>query len=58
MHQDKAVPENRYRGTTLDNFLEGEGVLAEFQARAVKEVAAWQSADAETDAKERPDDVR
>ena len=34
------------RGSTLDTFLEGEGVLAEFQARAIKEVIAWQLADA------------
>lgn len=37
---------NPHRGSTLDGFLEGEGVLAEFQARAIKEVIAWQLADA------------
>ena len=37
---------NRHRGTSLDTFLEGEGVLPEFQARAIKEVIAWQLADA------------
>ncbi len=38
--------ENKHRGPTLDNFLEEEGVLAEFQARAIKEVIAWQLAEA------------
>ena len=38
--------ENKYRGPTLDSFLEEEGVLAEFQARAIKEVIAWQLAEA------------
>ena len=28
---------NRHRGSTLDDFLETEGVLPEFQARAIKE---------------------
>jgi predicted XRE-type DNA-binding protein len=37
---------NTYRGSTLDSFLEEEGVLAEFQAKAIKEVIAWQLADA------------
>ena len=37
---------NRHRGTTLDDFLQGEGVLEEFQAQAVKEVVAWQLAEA------------
>jgi hypothetical protein len=35
-----------HRGSTLDSFLEEEGVLAEFQAKAVKEVIAWQLAEA------------
>ena len=38
--------DNKHRGSTLDNFLENEGVLAEFQAKAIKEVIAWQLADA------------
>lgn len=38
--------ENRHKGSTLDSFLEQEGVLAEFQARAIKEVIAWQLAEA------------
>ncbi len=41
--------DNIYRGSTLDSFLEGEGVLAEFQARAIKEVVAWQLAEAMKD---------
>jgi hypothetical protein len=36
------VCKNRSRGTSIDNFLKEEGVLEEFQARAVKEVIAWQ----------------
>ena len=38
--------ENAHRGSTLDSFLEEEGVLAEFQAKAIKEVVAWQLAEA------------
>jgi antitoxin HicB len=37
---------NKHRGSTLDDFLADEGVLEEFQARAVKEVVAWQLAEA------------
>lgn len=37
---------NPHRGSTLDSFLEEEGVLAEFQAKAIKEVIAWQLAEA------------
>jgi len=33
-------------GSSLDSFHEQEGVLAEFQARAIKEVIAWQLAEA------------
>lgn len=36
----------RHRGSTLDSLLEEEGVLAEFQAKAIKEVIAWQLAEA------------
>eukprot|EP01037_Dinobryon_pediforme_P021071 gene21071-21845_t len=36
------MAENVHRGSTLDSFLEEEGVLEEFQARAIKEVIAWQ----------------
>jgi antitoxin HicB len=38
--------QNAHRGSTLDAFLESEGVLGEFQARAIKEVIAWQLAEA------------
>jgi DNA-binding phage protein len=37
---------NKHRGSTLDSFLAQEGVLEEFQAKAVKEVVAWQLAEA------------
>lgn len=40
------MTENPRRGSTLDSFLEQEGVLAEFQAKAIKEVIAWQLAEA------------
>jgi antitoxin HicB len=33
---------NPHRGSTLDEFLEEEGVLEEFQTAAIKEVIAWQ----------------
>lgn len=31
---------NKHRGSTLDSFLEKEGVLGEFQAKAIEEVRA------------------
>lgn len=37
---------NRHRGSSIDDFLEEEGVFQEFQARAIKEVIAWQLAEA------------
>jgi antitoxin HicB len=37
---------NKHRGSSIDEFLKKEGVLEEFQARAVKEVIAWQLAQA------------
>jgi hypothetical protein len=40
------MADNRHRGSSLDEFLEGEGVLAEFQAKAIKEVVAWQLGEA------------
>jgi predicted transcriptional regulator len=40
------MTDNPRRGSTLDSFLEEEGVLAEFQAKAIKEVIAWQLAEA------------
>jgi len=40
------VATNRHRGSTLDDFLAGEGVLEEFQAKAIKETVAWQLSEA------------
>lgn len=40
------MADNTHRGPTLDGFLEEQGVLAEFQAKAIKEVIAWQLAEA------------
>ena len=36
--------DNKHRGATLDSFLDEQEVLAEFQAKAIKEVIAWQLA--------------
>lgn len=33
---------NKHEGPSLDSFLQEQGVLAEFQAKAVKEVISWQ----------------
>jgi hypothetical protein len=33
---------NKHAGSSIDDFLKEEGVLEEFQARAIKEVIAWQ----------------
>jgi antitoxin HicB len=40
------MADNIHRGSSLDSFLEQEGTLGEFQARAIKEVIAWQLAEA------------
>jgi antitoxin HicB len=45
------MADNIHRGPTLDSLLEEEGVLAEFQAKAIKEVIAWQLAEAMKDRK-------
>ena len=37
---------NKHRGSGIDDLLGEEGVLEEFQARAVKEVIAWQLGEA------------
>ncbi|HEX5181708.1 MAG TPA: Fis family transcriptional regulator [Allosphingosinicella sp.] len=42
----KMAKVNRHHGSGIDAFLEEEGVLQEFQARAVKEVIAWQLSEA------------
>jgi predicted XRE-type DNA-binding protein len=34
--------ENRHIGSGIDDLLHEEGVLEEFQAKAIKEVIAWQ----------------
>lgn len=36
----------KHHGSSLDEFLKAEGVYEETQARAVKEVVAWQLAEA------------
>ena len=40
------MTEKKHRGSSLDSFLEEEGVLEEFQAKAIKEVIAWQLGEA------------
>jgi antitoxin HicB len=40
------MADNKHRGASLDEFLAEEGVLEEFQAKAIKEVVAWQLAEA------------
>ena len=40
------MAENKHRGSTLDSFLDDEAMLGEFQARAIKEVIAWQLVEA------------
>jgi hypothetical protein len=42
----RALRKNRHIGSTLDDFLAEEGVLEGFQAQAIKEVIAWQLAQA------------
>jgi antitoxin HicB len=42
----KKKKKNPHHGSTLDDFLKEEGVLEEFRAAAVKEVIAWQIANA------------
>jgi antitoxin HicB len=37
---------NPHKGSDIDDFLREEGVLEEFTTRAVKEVVAWQIAEA------------
>ncbi|UVO54184.1 helix-turn-helix transcriptional regulator [Sphingomonas sp. SUN039] len=45
------MADNKHRGSTLDSFLDSDGVLGEFQAKAIKEVIAWQLAEAMRDRK-------
>jgi len=42
----KKPPRSTKKLTTLDEFLKGEGKLEEFEAVAIKEVLAWQIAEA------------
>src|SRR5437879_6405292 len=42
----KKAPRSTAKLTTLDEFLEGEGKREEFEAVAIKEVLAWQIAEA------------
>jgi hypothetical protein len=42
---------NLHMGSGIDDFLREAGVLADFQARAIKEVIAWQLAEAMKDQK-------
>lgn len=37
---------NPHRGSSLDDFLEGEGILEEATAKAVKKILAWQFTEA------------
>ena len=36
----------KHMGSSIDDFLKGEGIFEETQAQAVKEVVAWQLAEA------------
>lgn len=45
------MAENRHAGSTIDDLLREEGVLEDFQAAAIKEVIAWQLAQAMKDRK-------
>lgn len=36
------MADNRHKGSSIDDFLKEEGVFEAFQARAIKEVIAWQ----------------
>jgi predicted XRE-type DNA-binding protein len=37
---------NKHRGSTLDSFLEEEGLREQFEGQAIKEVIAWQLGEA------------
>lgn len=41
----------KYMGSSIDDFLKEEGIFEESQAQAVKEVVAWQLAEAMKDQK-------
>jgi hypothetical protein len=40
------MADNKHKGSSLDSFLDEEGVLGEFQGQAIKEVIAWQLGEA------------
>lgn len=40
------MTDNKHRGSTIDIYLKAQGTLEEFQAKSIKEVIAWQLADA------------
>ena len=40
---NRRKPRNKHKGSSIDDFLKEEGVFEEFQARAIKEVIAWQA---------------
>lgn len=46
MARKKRAPRSPAKLSTLDGFLKDEGKLEEFQATAIKEVLAWQIAEA------------
>lgn len=46
MSTRKTTKRNPHIGSSLDDFLEAEGLRAEFEARAIKEVVAWQLSEA------------
>ena len=45
----------KHMGSSIDDFLEGEGIFDEAQTQAVKEVVAWQLAEATTKKKPKED---
>lgn len=40
---------NKHMGSSIEEFLQEEGILAEAQTQAIKEVDAWKLAEAEDD---------
>jgi len=46
MRMSKRTPSNKHMGSGIDDFLKEEGIFEEAQAQAVKEVVAWQLAEA------------
>lgn len=44
--KNKKTPGNKHMGTSIDDFLKEEGIFEEAQTQAVKEVVAWQLAEA------------